>query len=321
MAKKISVGIDLGGTKIMAVVFDKNFDVLASSRVPTEGHKGSKSGLKRIWSTIESAMDSAGVSKNEITSCGIGCPGVVDFSEGILKEAANLGWNNVNIGKYLTKKIGKNVVVLNDVDAGTYGEYHLGAAKGAYSVFGVFPGTGVGGGFVYDGKILRGKKASCMEFGRFRMLGSTLEGDLHEPVALEILCGRLGIASACSVEASRGNAKSIMETAGTDIKKVKSGVIKKSIEAGEDKILDVMNRSIHYLGIGVTSVVELLAPEVVVLGGGLVEKMPHLYMDGLKESVQNYGSKALAESVSFKVAEMGDLAVAAGAAAYSLANK
>ena len=68
-----------------------------------------------------------------------------------------------------------------------------------------------------------------MGFGRFRMLGSTLEGDLHEPVALEILCGRLGIASACSVEASRGNAKSIMETAGfVDIKKVKSGVIKKS---------------------------------------------------------------------------------------------
>ena len=74
MAKKYQLG-DLGGTKIMAVVFDKNFDVLASSRVPTEGHKGSKSGLKRIWSTIESAMDSAGVSKSEITSCGIGCPG------------------------------------------------------------------------------------------------------------------------------------------------------------------------------------------------------------------------------------------------------
>ena len=103
--------------------------------------------------TFIQTSHSAGVSKNEIASCGIGCPGVVDFSEGILKEAANLGWNDVNIGKYLSKKIGKNVVVLNDVDAGTFGEYHLGAAKGAYSVFGVFPGTGVGGGFVYDGKM------------------------------------------------------------------------------------------------------------------------------------------------------------------------
>ena len=321
MAKKISIGIDLGGTKIMAVVFDRNFEVMATSRVPTEGHRGSKAGLKRIWSTIESAMDSAGVTKDDVVSCGIGCPGVVDFSEGVLREASNLGWSDVKIGKYLSKKIGKNVVVLNDVDAGTYGEYQLGAGRGAYSLFGVFPGTGVGGGFVYDGKILRGKSASCMEFGRFRMLGSTLEGKLHEPVALEGLCGRLGIASACSIEASRGNANSIMESAGTDIKKVKSGVIKKSIEAGEENILDIMNKSIMYLGVGVTSVVELLAPEIVVLGGGLVEKMPELYLEGLRNSVNTYGSKALSESVSFKVAEMGDLAVAAGAASYSKTKK
>ena len=93
----------------MAVVFDKNFDVLASSRVPTQGHRGSKAGLKRIWSTIESAMDSAGVSKNEIASCGIGCPGVVDFSEGILKEAANLGWNDVNMGNTSLKRLARTL--------------------------------------------------------------------------------------------------------------------------------------------------------------------------------------------------------------------
>ena len=111
MAKKISIGIDLGGTKIMAVVFDRNFEVMATSRVPTEGHRGSKAGLKRIWSTIESAMDSAGVTKDDVISCGIGCPGVVDFSEGVLREAANLGWSDVKIGKYLSKKIGKNVLL------------------------------------------------------------------------------------------------------------------------------------------------------------------------------------------------------------------
>ena len=81
-----------------------------------------------------------------------------------------------------------------------------------------------------------------------------------------------------------------------------------------------MNKSIMYLGVGVTSVVELLAPEIVVLGGGLVEKMPELYLEGLRNSVNKYGSKALSESVSFKVAEMGDLAVAAGAASYAKAK-
>jgi glucokinase len=318
MAKKISVGIDLGGTKIMAVIFDKNFNVLGSERVPTEGHKGSKDGLKRILNTVNTALESAGLNKDEVVACGIGCPGVVDFSSGVLREASNLGWEDVEIGRYLSKKLDTEVVVLNDVDAGTYGEYHVGAAQGAHSVFGVFPGTGVGGGFVYDGKILMGRTASCMEFGRYRMLGSTLEGELHEPVALETLCGRLGIASSCIIEASRGNAGSILETVGTDIRKIKSGTIKKAIDAGEESVLHIMKRSIYYLGVGVTSVVELLAPEVIVLGGGLVEKMPELYLEGLKDVVHKYGSKPLAEAVDFRVAKTGDLAVAIGAASYAL---
>ena len=318
MAKKISVGIDLGGTKIMAVIFDKNFNVLGSERVPTEGYKGSKEGLKRILNTVHTALESAHIDKGEVVACGIGCPGVVDFSSGVLREASNLGWENVDIGRYLSKKLEAEVVVLNDVDAGTYGEYYLGAAQGAHSVFGVFPGTGVGGGFVYDGKILRGKTASCMEFGKYRMIGSTLEGELHEPVALETLCGRLGIASSCVIEASRGNADSIMEIAGTDIRKIKSGTIKKSIDAGEERVLQIIKRSIYYLGVGVTSVVELLAPEVVVLGGGLAEKMPELYLEGLKEAVHKYGSEPLANAVDFRIAKTGDLAVAIGAASYAL---
>ena len=318
MAKKISVGIDLGGTKIMAVIFDKNFNVMGSERVPTEGHKGSKEGLKRILNTVNTALESAHIDKDDVIACGIGCPGVVDFSSGVLREASNLGWENVEIGRYLSKKLEAEVVVLNDVDAGTYGEYYLGAAQGAHSVFGVFPGTGVGGGFVYDGKILRGKTASCMEFGKYRMIGSTLEGELHEPVALETLCGRLGIASSCVIEASRGNADSIMEIAGTDIRKIKSGTIKKSIDAGEERVLKIIKRSIYYLGVGVTSVVELLAPEVVVLGGGLAEKMPELYLEGLKEVVHKYGSEPLADAVDFRVAKTGDLAVAIGAASYAL---
>ena len=91
MAKKISVGIDLGGTKIMAVIFDKNFNVLGSERVPTEGHKGSKEGLKRILNTVNTALESAHIDKDDVIACGIGCPGVVDFSSGVLREASNLG--------------------------------------------------------------------------------------------------------------------------------------------------------------------------------------------------------------------------------------
>ncbi len=321
MAKKYSIGVDLGGTKTLAVVFGEKMNVVGSVRVPTEGHKGARQGLKRIWATVQDAINEADVSLDEVRSLGIGCPGVVDSGEGILREASNLGWEKVRVREYLAGRIGGNVCVLNDVDAGTYAEYHMGAGKGARSLLGVFPGTGVGGGFIYDGRIFRGKSVSCMEIGELRMLGATLEGKANEPVTLEGLCGRLAIASTCVVEAMRGNAPTILEHAGKDISKIKSGTIKKSIDAGERAVLNIMKRSANYLGIGVTSAIELLAPEVVVLGGGLVEKMPEIYLEGVSAAVSRYGGKAIVRDVRFVVAEMGDLAVAAGAAAYALGEQ
>ena len=320
MVKKYSIGVDLGGTKILAVVFNEELEVAGSVRIPTEGNRGSKEGMKRIWLAVQESLREADVQSDEIKALGIGCPGVVDCAKGILREASNLGWKKVHVGEYLSKRIERDVCVLNDVDAGTYAEYLMGAGKGARSVLGVFPGTGVGGGFVYDGKILRGKDVSCMEIGELRMLGSTLEGKMNEPVTLEGLCGRLAIASACVIEAMRGNAPTILENAGADISKIKSGMIKKSIDAGEDAVSAIMKRSANYLGAGVASAIELLAPEVVVLGGGLVEKMPDIYLDGVSSAVCRYGSKAISQGVRFKTAEMGDLAVAAGASAYALAQ-
>jgi glucokinase len=320
MVKKYSIGVDLGGTKTLVVVFNEALEVAGSVRLPTEGHKGAKEGMKRIWSAVQDALKEAGVKPGEVMALGIGCPGVVDSAKGILREASNLGWKKVHVGEYLSKRIERDVCVLNDVDAGTYAEYHMGAGKGARSVLGVFPGTGVGGGFVYDGMILRGKEVSCMEIGELRMLGSSLGGKMNEPVTLEGLCGRLAVASACVIEAMRGNAPTILQNAGADISKIKSGMIKKSIDAGEDAVLAIMKRSANYLGAGVASAIELLAPEVVVLGGGMVEKMPEIYLDGVSSAVSRYGSKAIARGVRFAAAEMGDLAVAAGAAAYALSR-
>ena len=318
MAVDHIIGFDLGGTKMYAVVFDMKFNEVGSARVPTEGHKGEKDGLRRIVATAEDAMRDAGVKAKNIRALGIGCPGVVDFDNGILRGATNLGWGDVKVGAYLKNKLEVEVTVLNDVDAGTYGEYAMGAGKKARSLLGIFPGTGVGGGFVYEGNILRGKAASCMEIGNLRLAGTTLEGEVDEAVRLETLAGRLGVAAACATEAARGGAPTVMELAGTDIKGIKSGTIKKAIDAGEAAVERIVKRSIAYLGLGAAAVVDLLAPDRIVLGGGLVEKMPELYIDGLRGVIEANASPALAEGIAIKEAELGDHAVAMGAAAYAL---
>ena len=318
MAGKFTIGFDLGGTKMFAVVFDDEFKEVGSARVPTDGHKGEKDGLRRIIATAQDALDDAGIKAKEVAAFGIGCPGVVDFEKGVLRGATNLGWGDVEVGAYIESKLGMKATVLNDVDAGTYAEYSHGAGTGSRSLLGIFPGTGVGGGFVYEGKILRGKRASCMEIGNLRLAGTTLEGRANEAVRLEALAGRLGVAAACATEAARGGAPSVMDLAGTDIKAIKSGTIKKAIDSGERAVRRIMKRSIAYLGLGASAAIDLLAPDTIVLGGGLVEKMPDLYVDGLRDSVKENASAALVEELEIVVAKLGDHAVAIGAAAYAL---
>jgi glucokinase len=312
-----TVGIDLGGTKMFSVVFDGSNTEVGTSRMPAQGFEGPETGLKRIEESIQEALKIAGINAVDVSAVGIGCPGVVDFETGILRHAPNLGWKEVSIGKFLAGIFACPVAVLNDVDAGTFGEYRSGAGKGARSLLGVFPGTGVGGGFVYEGKILRGRRASCMEIGNIRLLGSTLEGAVGEPVTLEALVSRLTIAATCAIEAYRGNAPYIMEKAGTDIQKIKSGTVKKAIDSGDVAIENIMKRSIEYLGLGIAAAVDLLGPDRIVIGGGLVEKMPDLYKKGLRKSIQKNASPALVEDIEIAIAALGDYAVARGAAVYA----
>jgi glucokinase len=320
MAEKLSLGFDLGGTKMFAVVLDADYKEVASARNPTEGYDGAAVGMKRVLATIDEALAKAKLEREDIGAIGIGCPGVVDFESGVLRIAPNLGWVEVEVGKILGEAFRCPVAVLNDVDAGTFGEYIQGAGQGARSLLGVFPGTGVGGGFIYEGRILRGKRASCMEIGNIRLLGSSLEGATGEPVSLEALASRLSIASACTVEAYRGRAPYILENAGTDLRKIKSGTIKKAIAADNTAVRDIMCRSIEYLGIGISAAVDLLGPDVVVVGGGLAEKMPQMYLDQLHEAISMNASNELTEDLEIRIAKLEDHAVVIGAAAYAVSE-
>ncbi len=117
------------------------------------------------------------------------------MGKGVVRVAVNLGWSNVPVGKYLQDKFKCPVAVLNDVDAGVYGEYVAGAAKGARSAVGIFPGTGIGGGCVYDGQILRGKVLSCMEIGHIKICGSPRPGANGMLGTLETEASRLAISA------------------------------------------------------------------------------------------------------------------------------
>jgi glucokinase len=310
------IGFDLGGTKMLAIVFDSTFSPVIRKRRKTKGHEGVQSGIARIIETISEALTEAGLERGDMRGIGLGSAGPLDLDEGIILDAPNLGWKDVKIKAILEKEFGCPAVVLNDVDAGVYGEFRFGAARSSRCAVGVFPGTGIGGGCVYDGKIIRGKTNSCMEIGHIQVVpdgplcGCGLQG------CLEAVASRLAISAAAAQAAYRGQAPHLLDIAGTNLDDIRSGALADSIAAGDAAVESIVRLAARHIGTAIAGVVHLLAPDCIVLGGGLVEAMPRLIVSEVTAAAKKKVLPSFAETFTVVPAELGDDSTAMGAAAW-----
>lgn len=301
---------------MLATVLDGEFSVVGRERKKTRGHQGAKSGVERMVESIREAVDDAGLKLSQIGGIGVGVPGPVDMHKGIVIETANLGWKNVPLSEMLGEHFDCPIAILNDVDAGVYAENCFGSAKDARCVVGVFPGTGIGGGCVYEGNILTGRNSSCMEIGHIPLLNDgPLSGFGHRGT-LEAVASRLAISGEVAQAAFRGQAPHLMETAGTDISKIKSGVLADSIKAGDVMVAAIVRKAAGHIGTAISGIVNLLCPDVVVLGGGLVEAMPELIIESVEEAAVEYLLPSFRDSFRVVAAELGDYATVKGSAAW-----
>lgn len=310
------VGFDLGGTKMQCSLFDSDMKLVDSRRKRTRGELGVDGGLARIESTISKLLDDCKVAPSQIAGIGIGCPGPVEWEKGIVHVAVNLGWEDVPVGKYLTDKFKCPVAVLNDVDAGVYGEYCSGAAKGSRSTVGIFPGTGIGGGCVYDGQILRGKLLSCMEIGHIKICSSPRHGATGMSGTLETEASRLAMAGEMAKLAYRGEAPNLLKSVGTELGAIRSKTIADAIEKGDKAVEKVVEDACDLIGYAVANVVLLICPDVIILGGGLVEAMPDLIVKHVTKVARKHVFECYRNQFDVRVAKLGDDAATVGAAAW-----
>jgi glucokinase len=309
------VGFDLGGTKIMATVFDDAFRMLGHKRRKTRGDSGQKVSVERIRETIQQALDVAKVSPKELGGIGIGCPGPVDPEQGVVLEASNLGWKNVDLQQPLQDAFGVDVCLLNDVDAGVYAENRFGAAKGARTVFGIFPGTGIGGGCVYKGEIIEGKNITCMEIGHMEVAADGGLCGCGQRGCLETVASRLAISAEVAKADFRSQIKK--QRPGTDLADIRSGILATAINAGDETVERIVRKAAQHIGVALANVIHLLAPDVVVLGGGLVQAMPDLFLTEVAETARNRVMKSFRDTFRIVAAKLGDDATVMGAAAWA----
>ena len=311
-------GFDLGGTKMRVAIFDDAFRLVASAETKTKGFKGLRNGVKRMSEILEEAWSAARAKTPRARLAGIGlaCPGPVNVRTGIVREMPNLGWRNAPLARLLERAAGVPVAAINDVDAGTYGEYRFGAGRGGHCVVGVFPGTGVGGGCVLRGELLTGAEWSALEIGHLPVLPDGPLCGCGQRGCLEAVSSRLAIAQAAAAAAYRGEAPHLLAEAGTDIQRIRSKALAQAIVAGDVAVERIVRDAAAWIGVGVAAVVNLLAPDIVVLGGGLVDAMPKLYREEVEAMARTRTMRTYQSAFQIAVAKLGDNAAIAGAAAW-----
>lgn len=310
--KEWLLGIDIGGTKTMAAVMDDKFKIAGRCRKKTRSTKKPDESMEdRLFRVVRKALDDAGV--ETVRGIGVGSPGPLDPKTGVVIDTPNLGWKNYPLAEMLGKEFGVPVVVDNDVNVGTYGEWCFGEVEKCKNVVGIFPGTGIGGGIILDGKILHGFSGAAGEIGHM-----TIEVDgpycgCGKRGCLEAVASRVAIASEVAALAFREDAPHIMATCGADLSQIRSGVLAEAIKAGDKMVEGVVRKAAYYTGIAVANLINILSPEAVVLGGGLVEAMESLYLDEVKKAVSAHAMPFLRKGVKVVPAKLGDDAVVLGA--------
>ena len=311
------IGLDLGGTKMLCAVFNRKFEILGSRKRKTKAYEGLETTIERIGATVEDAIADAGIKPGQVAGMGIGSAGMLDLNKGIILHSFNLGWSDVPITKTLEKRFGFSVVLINDVDASIYGEYHKGAAAGARCALGVFPGTGIGGGCVHTGELLTGEKHSAVEIGHMLLehdgplCGCGLFG------CREASASRLAIASQAAAAAYRGESPFLLENGGTDLKNIRSGLLAQAIDGGDKIVGKIVKHAAYILGKSIGAVINVLTPDIVVLGGGLVEALPELYLKEVHSGAMKTVMPPYKDQFEVKVSSLGDDSAITGAATWA----
>ncbi len=314
---KCGSGFDLGGTKMLCQLLDSGFSCLSRHRNRTRGFEGAEAGVNRIINLIRHALDDIDLPPAQLGGICIGCPGPLDLDEGVIIDSPNLGWKDIHLKKILEKEFGCPALILNDVDAGVYGEYRFGAGRDSRCLLGVFPGTGIGGGCVYGGEIFRGRTGSAMEVGHMQVTSGGPLCGCGRRGCLEAVSSRLAISSAATQAAYRGDAPYLMKKFGSDLSNIRSKALLESIEHGDDVIKDIVQNAARQIGIAVGNLVNVLLPDTVVLGGGLVEAMPDLFVNPVRKSANKRVMPSFESTFKVVPAKLGDDAAVLGAAAWA----
>ena len=309
------VGVDLGGTKILAGVFDGSLECVGSTKVSTKAQRGLDNVISRIERCVRDAVDEADLSIKQVAGVGIGAPGAVDFGTGTVMFAPNLeGWKDVPLKKDLEKQLGVPVFVENDGNIAVLGVHVVELKSKPRSVVGIFVGTGIGGGLIIHGELFSGFNHTAGEIGHMVIDVNGPKCGCGNRGCFEALASRTAIFQRIKAGVKDGEKTLLTEMLGDGLEDLRSGDLRKAIRRGDKFVSKVIEQAAEYIGIGVANLVNILGPDVVVLGGGVLEALADEMTAIILKTAKDHAMPGTMKNVEIMVSKLGDSAGITGAA-------
>ena len=317
MTRALTLGLDLGGTKVLGVALSEHGELVAECRRPTP--RGEDALVDTLAAAAEELRDATS-GTGEVTAVGVGAPGLVD-RDGVLRAAPNLpGVDQLPLRAGLAARLGLPVRADNDATCAAWGEYQLGAAREKQHVVVATLGTGIGGGIIIDGRLYRGANGFAGEIGHMVV-------EPHGPLCpcgqrgcWERYASGSGLARLGREAAHAGRAPRVLDLAGDDPEAVRGEHVTRAAIEGDAGARAVFDRFAWWLALGLANLANVFDPEMFVIGGGLVEAGDVLFEPARQAFTDLVEAADRRPDISIVPAELGERAGAMGAAALACAS-
>jgi glucokinase len=307
------IGVDLGGTKILAGVVSADHRILGRGKRTTPAKEGGAAITQAMIECVDEAIAASGVAREDLVAGGIGSPGPLDAKTGVILFSANLNVKNYPIGPDLSAYINRPVLVQNDVRVAGYAEFRLGAGRGYRDVIAAFVGTGIGGCVILGGEIVIGSTGNAGEIGHTVVRAGGPRCGCGSKGCMEALASKTAMQRRINKAVKRGIPTPLREKMARKGGRLKSGDLAEAVAAGDQVAVKATQRAAHFLGLGLGGLVNVLGPEIVIIGGGVVNALGDPWIDLARSAARAQIITDPEGHIKFERAALGDDAGILGA--------
>jgi glucokinase len=316
--EQLVIGIDLGGTKINTALVDGSGTIVAHDYRETQAAEGQQAVLDRMLAASRRMKVQAEAAGTPVAAVGIGSPGPLDVTQGVVLNPPNLpGWNGVPLRRLIEEGLGLPAFLDNDANAAALGEHCFGAGRGVAHMIYVTASTGIGGGLILDGKLYHGASGMAGEIGHMMLFPNGPLCGCGNRGCLEALASGRAIAQRAQERVSRALPTRMVDLAGGDPERITAELVAEAARQGDHEAQEILAEAMSYLGIGVANLVNLFNPQLIVIGGGLTN-IGEMLFDTVRRAVDRHAFAGPAKTVRIVPAELADNVGVLGAAALAL---